>query len=59
MKCSFCQIQSAKDEIVAGAEVYICRNCVGLCIEVFANKSASWRDQQIALLARLRDESSN
>jgi len=58
MKCSSCQMQSPKDEIVAGPDVYICRNCIGLCIEVFAKKSTSWRDRQIAFLAHLRDETS-
>jgi hypothetical protein len=54
--CSFCFMLNTKDDMVAGTEVYICPRCVGLCVGVFARKSPSWRDDQLAVLTRVRDE---
>ena len=40
-RCSFCN-RSAKEvgTLVAGAGVFICNDCVALCVDVIANKPA-------------------
>ena len=58
--CSFCGVivlPPAKGEpslAIAGADVFICRNCVGLCIQIMAGDSG-WREQQISTLIQMRD----
>ncbi len=38
MNCSFCGKGSAPDNhIVAGPAVFICEECVGLCVEILAD----------------------
>ena len=35
LKCSFCgKSQDQVEKLIAGPEVYICNNCVDLCIEI-------------------------
>ena len=40
--------------VVAGPSVFICRDCVGLCIDVMAQSDPVWRDQKIEALSSLR-----
>jgi hypothetical protein len=60
MQCSFCgtsiakQVKSAPVLAVAGPSAFICRDCVGICIEVMAESDPAWRDQKIEALNRSR-----
>ena len=57
--CSFCGAEIApqtKDKpptAVAGPEVLICRDCVGVCIEILSG-DPEWRDEQLAVLVAAR-----
>jgi hypothetical protein len=42
--------------MVAGAAVFICRDCVDTCVQVFA-ADAEWRETKIAELRERRDPS--
>ena len=59
IECSFCGKSYleplSKTRIVAGPRVFICRDCVGLCVEIFAGGDAHWRDEKIKELMALRD----
>jgi hypothetical protein len=35
--------------------VFICRDCVGICVEVMAASDPQWRDQQAAILKEMHD----
>ena len=52
--CSFCG-KSHHDvaQLIAGPKVFICNECVGVCIEVLG-ASREWCDNEIANLRRLR-----
>lgn len=40
IRCSFCsKSKNEVDKMIAGAGVYICNQCVGLCVEVLAAQS--------------------
>jgi ATP-dependent protease Clp ATPase subunit len=56
--CSFCcktySNDEAKARMVAGPEVFICRDCVDICVQVFM-KNAAWRDAKIQQLIDRRD----
>ena len=57
--CSFCGTRfstSDKGKVVAGPNVFICRDCVGLCLDVMAETDPEWRDQKIEGLKALKDE---
>ncbi len=61
MECSFCGAPVApKPEkgapvlAVAGAKVFICRSCVGTCLELMAGSDPVWRDESIKTLKDLR-----
>jgi ATP-dependent protease Clp ATPase subunit len=60
MECSFCGASIAKPVkggpslVVAGPSVFICRDCVGLCIQIMAESDPDWRDQKIEALSSLR-----
>lgn len=58
--CSFCGTvltkATAKDRVVAGPQVFICRDCVGLCIEIFGPTDAAWREEKIAALEGMRED---
>jgi ATP-dependent Clp protease ATP-binding subunit ClpX len=59
VECSFCGTKipiSAKGKVVAGPDVFICRDCVGLCIDVMADHDPEWREQKIETLTKLRDK---
>jgi hypothetical protein len=53
--CSFCGKtipgEKARGHVIAGANVFICRDCAEICIGVFASYDPEWRDLQIARLA--------
>jgi bifunctional DNA-binding transcriptional regulator/antitoxin component of YhaV-PrlF toxin-antitoxin module len=63
MNCSFCGKAVARPEkqeagaprapslAVAGANVLICRDCVGMCISIFGESDPQWRDEKIEHLA--------
>jgi hypothetical protein len=58
LECSFCGAEISNDppgRVVAGPKVFICRDCVGLCIEVMAQADPEWRDQKIVSLNSLRN----
>jgi ATP-dependent Clp protease ATP-binding subunit ClpX len=52
-RCSFCG-KAAHDvaSLIAGPSVFICDECVDLCIEILGTQR-DWRDHQIANLRRL------
>jgi hypothetical protein len=58
--CSFCgtpiaqPVKGAAVLVVAGPSAFICRDCVGLCVDVMAESDPLWRDQKIEELGRLR-----
>jgi len=61
-RCSFCmKDDAAVDRLVAGAGVFICNECVGLCVELIATDTTGssprltpWQDiDDDALLAHL------
>jgi hypothetical protein len=53
--CSFCgktiPSETARGRVIAGANVFICRDCAEICIGVFSSYDPEWRDLQIARLA--------
>jgi hypothetical protein len=53
--CSFCgkttANEKARGRVIAGPDVFICRDCAEICIGVFSSADPEWRDQQIARLA--------
>ncbi len=54
VRCSFCgndhSGEVSKGRIVAGAAVFICRNCVDICIQVFADYDLAWVEAKIQQL---------
>jgi hypothetical protein len=65
MQCSFCgtpiaqPVKGAPTLVVAGPKVFICRDCVGICIEVMAQSDPDWRDQKIEALTGLGTRKGN
>lgn len=52
--CSFCgKSQHAVENLIAGPKVFICNECVDVCIVVLGANRA-WCDKEIANLKRLR-----
>lgn len=53
--CSFCgkmiSGERARGRVIAGPNVFICRDCAEICIGVFASYDPEWRHLQIARLA--------
>jgi hypothetical protein len=56
--CSFCGTAIAAPPpkgqpplAVAGPEGFICRGCVGMCVEIMS-VDPEWRDEQIAILSK-------
>jgi hypothetical protein len=47
-------VKGAPALAVAGPGAFICRDCVGICIEVMAESDPDWRDQKIEALGILR-----
>jgi ATP-dependent protease Clp ATPase subunit len=52
--CSFCGTtvtkENAKNRFVAGADAFICRDCVETCVSVLGSSDADWPDTLIAKL---------
>ena len=43
--CSFCgKFQDEVDSLIAGPRVYICNNCVQLCVEVIESEMGGFQD---------------
>ena len=63
MNCSFCGKAITRPEkpgaeaphppklVVAGPNVFICRDCVGMCITIMGEADSEWRDEKIEHLA--------
>jgi ATP-dependent protease Clp ATPase subunit len=49
--CSFCgtaaTLEEARTRFVAGPTVFICRDCVGLTIEIFTDQDPQWGERKI------------
>jgi ATP-dependent protease Clp ATPase subunit len=56
MFCSFCgKSQHQVKKLIAGPKVFICDECVDICIEVLG-ADRDWCDREIANLKRLRKQ---
>ena len=57
VECSFCAVafQPDRGSGVAGARVFICRDCVAICVQALAEEDPDWRDKQLETLTKLRD----
>jgi ATP-dependent protease Clp ATPase subunit len=54
--CKFCGKQESDVEtLVAGPDISICSECIGLLGEIVAKERPEWRKQQIAALTKLDD----
>jgi ATP-dependent protease Clp ATPase subunit len=52
--CSFCgKGQSEVLQLIAGASVFICNECVQLCVEIIATQNPDWVEQHRRFLATL------
>ncbi len=52
--CSFCgKSQHAVEKLIAGPKVFICNECVDVCMGVLG-ENREWCDKEIANLKRLR-----
>lgn len=56
--CSFCN-KSQHDVLsfIAGPHVFICSECVALCVEAVGSSHAAWREEQITKLVSFRKQS--
>jgi ATP-dependent protease Clp ATPase subunit len=53
-RCSFCGKPPSKVEtVIAGPGVFICNECVNVCVEILG-ADRKWCEQQIVNLRRLR-----
>jgi ATP-dependent Clp protease ATP-binding subunit ClpX len=53
LRCSFCgKTQKQVLKLIAGPGVYICDECVALCIEIIAEEVAEDLGEQVAASAR-------
>jgi hypothetical protein len=56
MFCSFCgKSQHKVQKLIAGPKVFICDECVDVCIEVLG-ADRDWCDREIINLGRLREQ---
>jgi ribosome-binding protein aMBF1 (putative translation factor) len=50
-ECDFCGTSAsgaeAKHRYVAGPRVFVCRDCVGMMVEIFTQFDAEWGEQRI------------
>ena len=54
MKCSFCGKRANEvKQLIAGPNIFICDECVDVCIEILGADSR-WREHQIVNLKRIR-----
>jgi len=58
IECSFCGTsatpEDAKGRFVAGPNVFICRGCVDMTIDIFGERDPQWAAQKIEALETLR-----
>jgi ATP-dependent protease Clp ATPase subunit len=49
VECSFCRatVPANSGHAVAGPTVFICRDCIGLCMEVMDTNDPEWFDQKV------------
>ncbi len=46
--CSFCaKTQEEVSKLIAGADAFICDQCIGLCMTVMAQVSRQWFDKEV------------
>jgi len=50
--CSFCgaTVPENSGHVVAGPAVFICWNCIGLCMEIINSYDPNWFDEKIAAI---------
>ena len=58
LQCSFCgKSQRQVRKLIAGPGVYICDECIELCVEIIAEETADDADEETAAASRrLRDD---
>ena len=57
MRCSFCTKEAdAVETLVAGPGVYICNECVDLCVQVLADKRAAGTAPRVPILEEVDDQ---
>ena len=57
LQCSFCQKnQDLVRKLIAGPTVFICDECVQICVDIIANDAAGRGDTQEAAEARAREK---
>ena len=53
LSCSFCgKTQKQVVKLIAGPGVYICDECIALCIEIIAEEGAAAAGDEVAIAAR-------
>jgi len=54
IECSFCGTsaphEEAKSRFIAGPQVFVCRDCVEMMIEIFSEKDPQWGKRTIKTL---------
>lgn len=59
LHCSFCgKSQHAVAKLIAGPKVFICDECVGICITVLGADKA-WCEKQLVEIARLHEQAAS
>jgi len=49
--CSFCAKEQAEvRRLIAGPNVFICNECIELCIQIVAEEDENWRERIIKML---------
>jgi hypothetical protein len=57
LACSFCFDPIPHDRtVIAGPDVFICRDCVAKCFAIVCEKEPEWREQQIEILTQSRGQ---
>jgi ATP-dependent Clp protease ATP-binding subunit ClpX len=55
--CKFCgKPENEVEVLVAGPEISVCDECLGLLVEIVAKDHAKWRNRQIEILTKLNDK---
>lgn len=58
--CKFCgKEESEVETLVAGPDISICSECIGLLSEIVAKEHPKWREHQIDVLTKLNDPNLN
>jgi hypothetical protein len=60
MACSFCGTQATEEtwqtHYVAGPKVFVCRDCVGMRIDIFSENDHQWADKKARDIAEVRSK---